>query len=210
MTATAKSIMRWVRTGIAKSIEKLTIKRGLTISLKIYRVGEMSRTKEEMNGLSVLLNNTGANKADIDNAPEEFKKKAGRPKKVVIEDKEWAGMMVPGEIYKICIFIKGLLEKTNRYTEEFELQIYNAAVQQYLYNKLITDMIKQREPVPARNLVTCSESLRRAYQALGLTIMDKKSAVTRETSGKSPLSDFLDAMNKDDEEEVLVKKKNSK
>ena len=211
MTATVKFIMRWVRTGIVKNIEKNIIKRGLTTSLKIYRVGEMTKTKEEMNGLSVLLNSTGANKADIDNAPEEFKKKSpGRPKKVVIEDKEWAGMMVPGEIYKICIFIKGLLEKTNRYTEEFELQIYNAAVQQYLYNKLITDMIKQREPVPARSLVTCSESLRRAYQALGLVVMDKKSAVTKDTSGKSPLSEFLDAMNKDDEEEVLVKKKNPK
>lgn len=169
----------------------------------------MGKVSENMTALSTLLNETN-NKAEVDNAPEEFKKKAGRPKKVVIEDKEWAGMMVPGEIYKICVYIKGLLEKTGRYTEELELQIYNAAVQEYLYNRMITNMIRQNEPVPSRNLVTCSESLRRALQALGLTIMDKKSAVTRETSGKNPLSEFLNAMNNDDEEEVLVKKKNSK
>lgn len=169
----------------------------------------MGKVSENMTTLSTLLNETN-NKTEVDNAPEEFKKKVGRPKKVVIQDEEWAGMTVPGEIYKICVFIKGLLEKTGRYTEEFELQIYNAAVQQYLYNKMITDMIKQNEPVPSRNIVTCSESLRRALQALGLTIMDKKSAVTRESSGKSPLSEFLDAMNKEDEEEVLVKKKGSR
>ena len=165
----------------------------------------MSKTSEDMSSLSRLINGTN-NETEVDGAPVEFKKR-GRPKKSVQSDKEWAGMIVPGEIYNICVFIKGLLEKTGRYTEEFELQIYNASVQQYLYNKLITDMIKQREPVPARSLVTCSESLRRAYQALGLTIMDKHSAVTRDTSGKNPLTDFLDAMNDDKEEEVLIKKK---
>ena len=163
-----------------------------------------------MNRLSVLLNETEGSKVEVDNAPGEFKRGPGRPKKIVLEDKEWAGMEVPGEIYKICLFIKGLLEKTNRYTDEFELQIYNAAVQQYLYNKLITDLVKQREPVPTRNLVTCSEALRRAYQSLGLVVMDKRSAVTRDTSGKSPLTEFLDAMNDDNEDEVLVKKSKKK
>ena len=162
-----------------------------------------------MTALSTLLNEAN-NNAKIDNAPEEFKKKPGRPKKIVVKDEEWAGMVIPGEVYKICIYIKGLLEKTNRYTEEFELQIYNAAVQQYLYNKMITDLVKQREPVPSRNLVTCSESLRRAYQSLGLTIMDKHSAVTRDSSGKSPLSEFLDAMNDDKEENVISKKPRKK
>lgn len=166
----------------------------------------MGKVVTEMSKLSVLLNETEDNKAQIDDAPKEFKK-VGRPKKVVIEDEEWAGMTIPGEIYKICMYIKGLLEKTNRYTDEFELQIYNAAVQQYLYNKMVTDMIKQRECVPARNLVTCSESLRRAYQGLGLVVMDKRSAVTRDTSGKNPLTDFLDSMNDDGDDEVLLKKK---
>ena len=169
----------------------------------------MGKTSEEMNRLSVLINNTEDNNADIDDAPKEFKK-VGRPKKVVIKDEEWAGMSIPGEIYKICVYIKGLLEKTGRYTEELELQIYNAAVQEYLYNRMITNMIKQNEPVPSRNLVTCSESLRRALQALGLTIMDKKSAVTRDTSGKNPLSEFLNAMNDDKDDEVLLKKNKKK
>ena len=43
----------------------------------------MGKVSDNMTALSTLLNETN-NKAEVDNAPEEFKKKAGRPKKVVI------------------------------------------------------------------------------------------------------------------------------
>lgn len=162
-----------------------------------------------MEGLSSILNNTQESHVSIDNSPE-FKRGPGRPKKIVLEDQEWCGMIIPGEIYKICIFIKNILIKTNRYTEELEFQIYNAAVQQYLYNQLITNLIRGKDIVPTRNLVTTSEALRRAYQALGMTIMDKKSAVTRETTAKNPLEDFLTKIEDEEKEEIVSKKKKVK
>jgi len=170
----------------------------------------MGKTIERMNTLSNILNNSDEAHVEIDDAPTEFKRGPGRPKKIVIQPQEWAGMTVPGEIYKICIFIKQLLVKTNRYAEEMELQIYNAAVQQYLYNRLITEMITGKDIVPTRSIVTCSESLRRAYQALGLTIMDKHSAITRENQGTNPLADFLGKMDDTPEEEIVAKKPKKK
>lgn len=168
-----------------------------------------SRTSERMDTLSNLLNNSEGAHVEIDNAPGEFKRGPGRPKKIVVEPQPWCGMMIPGEIFSVCEYMKKMLVDQNKYTSALDLQIYNAAVQQYLYNELITKMISGKEIVPVRAVTTTSEALRRALQSLGLTITDKKSGITKEQVEVNPLAEFLGKM-EDGPDEVVVKKPKKK
>lgn len=169
----------------------------------------MGKTVEDMKHLSVLIDSTDS-KADVDNAPAEFKKGPGRPKKVKVEPQPWCGMLIPGEIFSVCEYMKKMLIEQSKYTSALDLQIYNAAVQQYLYNDLISKMISGKEPVPVRAVTTTSEALRRALQSLGLTVTDKKSGITKEQTEVNPLAAFLEKMEDDGQEEVIMKKPKKK
>lgn len=164
----------------------------------------MGKTVEDMKHLSVLIETTD-NDAEIDNAPKEFKK-VGRPKKIKVEPQPWCGMLIPGEIFSVCEYMKKMLVDQSKYTSALDLQIYNAAVQQYLYNELITKMISGKEVVPVRAVTTTSEALRRALQSLGLTVTDKKSGITKEQTEVNPLAAFLEKMDDGGPEEVITKK----
>lgn len=173
----------------------------------------MGKVADNMNNLSRLLNTAEDSGAEIDNTPAIIKRPPGRPKKKVVSYYTYCGMAVPNEIYDICMYIEGLLKEQGKYTPALEPQIYNCAVQQWVYNDLITAKITQREPVATRQLTTASESLRRALQSTGLTINDKKSGITKEQTEVNPLQAFLEKMDDSGQEEVLSKKpkkKNSK
>ena len=108
------------------------------------------------------------------------------------------------------MYLEELLKEQEKYTPALSPQIFNAAVQCWTYNDLITCKITQREPVATRQLTTASEAYRRALQSLGLTIADKKSGITKEQTEKNPLEVFLDKMNGDGGEEVVMKKSKKK
>ena len=165
----------------------------------------MSKTSEDMSSLSRLINGTN-NEAEVDGAPVEFKKR-GRPKKSPQEYGTWCGLSTPKEIYNVCEYLKELLEDQKKYVKALDIQIFNCAVQFYLYNQLITKMITQAEPVPVRALTTTSESFRRALGGLGLTVQDKKNAIGKADVEVNPLQVFLNEMNDDKDEDVLIKKK---
>lgn len=170
----------------------------------------MGKVAENMEQLSVLIDNTPDNGALIDGAPVEFKRSPGRPKKSQQKYFMYCGMEVPEQIYNICAYLEELLKEQGKYSPALAPQIYNCAVQQWVYNDLITSKITQKEPVATRQLTTASESLRRALQSTGLTVTDKKSGVTKEQTEVNPLQAFLDKMNGDETEEVVVKKQKKK
>lgn len=166
----------------------------------------MGKVANRMSELSLMLEKTEKSKADIDNPPAEITKKPmGRPKKP--GKKTWCGMMIPEPIYNICIYMKELLEEQGKYTKTMDIQIYNASVQQYIYNDLITKMIGQKEPIPVRALTTTSEAMRRALQSLGLTVTDKKQGITKEDAQVNPLAEMIEAMNTETEQKPLLSKK---
>ena len=170
----------------------------------------MGKVVENLNNLSRLINNTPESGVSIDDMPTAIKRSPGRPKKKKQEYGTWCGLITPGEVYNVCIYLKELLEDQNKYVKALDIQIFNCAVQFYLYNQLITKMITQSEIVPVRALTTTSESFRRALQSLGLTVVDKKSGITKETTEENPLSVFLEKMQDDDGKEEIISKKSKK
>jgi len=171
----------------------------------------MGRTSERMDILSNILNNSEGAHVEIDNAPGEFRKKSpGRPKKKTIEFYSYCGMKVPNEIYDICMYLENLLKEQGKWSPALAVQVYNCAVQQWVYNDLITNKITQKEVVPTRALTTASESLRRALQSTGLTVTDKKSGITKEQVEVNPLAEFLEKMDDNGPDEVIVKKPKKK
>ena len=169
----------------------------------------MGNTKENLDKLSVLINNTPESGVSIDELPTEIKRSPGRPKKKVVQYFRYCGMAVPNEIYDICMYLEGLLKEQGKWNPALAVQVYNCAVQQYVYNDLITAKITQREPVATRQLTTASESLRRALQSTGLTVQDKKSGINNEQVETTPMQSF---MNKIDGEpdEIIAKKPKKK
>ena len=170
----------------------------------------MGKTIERMNALSDILNNSDEAHVEIDDAPTEFKRGPGRPKKKVVSYYTYCGMVVPNEIYDICMFIENLLKEQNKWSPALALQVFNAAVQSWTYNDLITAKITGREPVATRQLTTASEAYRRALQSLGLTVTDKKYGVTKEQTEVNPLSEFLDKMEGNEDSETITKKPKKK
>ena len=169
----------------------------------------MSKTTENLNTLSTLLNTSGDSEAGIDDAPVEFKRGPGRPRKVPLKYNTWCGMTVPEEIYSICVYLKDLLEDQNKYAKSLDIQIFNTAVQFYLYNDLIKKMIEKREIVPVRSLTTTSEAFRRSLAGLGLLVMDKKGGVSKEQTAKNPMADFINAIG-DSTNDIIAKKPKKK
>ena len=123
-----------------------------------------------------------------------------------VEFYSYCGMQVPNEIYDICIYLENLLKEQGKWSPALAVQVYNCAVQQYVYNDLIVAKITGREPVPTRALTTASESLRRALQSTGLTVTDKKSGITKEQTEVNPLQAFLEKMDDNGPDEVITKK----
>lgn len=181
------------------------MKRDFVPSTKIT-LSDMGKTVENLNALSDILNNTNEAEVVIDSAPVEFKRGPGRPRKKPQEYNIWCGLQTPAEIYNVCVYLKGLLEDQNKYSKALDIQIFNCAVQFFLYNDLITKTIEKREIVPVRALTTTSESFRRALQSLGLTVTDKKQGVSKEDTEVNPMAAFVDAINSDTEDVVLKKK----
>ena len=170
----------------------------------------MGKIATEMNNLSTLLDGTSDSRASIDNIPAEIKRSPGRPKKKTVTYYTYCGMAVPNEIYDICMYLEGLLKEQGKYSPALGPQIYNCAVQQWVYNDLITSKITQKEPVATRQLTTASESLRRALQSTGLTVTDKKSGVTKEQTEVTPMDKFMQKMEGGGEDEVIIKKPKKK
>ena len=170
----------------------------------------MGKIAAEMTSLSTLINGSPDSGAQIDDAPVEIKRSPGRPKKKVVSYYTYCGMAVPNEIYDICMYIEGLLKEQGKYTPALGPQIYNCAVQQWVYNDLIVAKITQREPVATRQLTTASESLRRALQSTGLTVADKKSGITKEQVELAPIDKFYQKMNDSENDEIITKKPKKK
>jgi hypothetical protein len=170
----------------------------------------MGKISENMNNLSKLLNTSEEPAAKVDDIPTEIKRSPGRPKKKVVSYYTYCGMAVPNEIYDICMYLEGLLKDQGKWNPALGPQVYNCAVQQYIYNDLITAKITGREPVATRQLTTASESLRRALQSTGLTVNDKKSGITKEQTEVNPLQAFLEKMDDGGPDEVISKKPKKK
>jgi len=170
----------------------------------------MGKIVENMNNLSRLINNTSESGVSIDDMPTAIKRSPGRPKKKVVSYFVYCGMAVPNEIYDICMYLEGLLKEQGKWNPALGPQVYNCAVQQYIYNDLITAKITGREPVATRQLTTASESLRRALQSTGLTVNDKKSGITKEQTEVNPLQAFLEKMDDGGPDEVISKKPKKK
>ena len=170
----------------------------------------MGKISENLNNLSRLINNTPESGVSIDDMPTAIKRSPGRPKKKRIEYYTYCGMAVPNEIYDICMYLEGLLKEQGKWNPALGPQVYNCAVQQYIYNDLITAKITGREPVATRQLTTASESLRRALQSTGLTVNDKKSGITKEQTEVNPLQAFLEKMDDGGPDEVISKKPKKK
>lgn len=168
----------------------------------------MGKTKENLDKLSVLINNTPESGVSIDELPTEIKRSPGRPKKKVVQYFRYCGMAVPNEIYDICMYLEGLLKEQGKWNPALAVQVYNCAVQQYVYNDLITAKITQREPVATRQLTTASESLRRALQSTGLTVQDKKSGINNEQVETTPMQSFMNKI--DGEPDEIISKKPKK
>lgn len=171
----------------------------------------MGKTKENLDKLSVLINNTSDAEVPIDEVPAEIKRPPGRPKKKVVSYYSYCGMAVPNEIYDICMYLEGLLKEQGKWNPALAVQVYNCAVQQWVYNDLITAKITQKEPVATRQLTTASESLRRALQSTGLTVQDKKSGIRNEQVEKTPMQGFMNKVDGEPDEIISKrpKKKNS-
>ena len=168
----------------------------------------MGKIVENMSRLSTLINSTPESGVSIDEMPTEIKRSPGRPKKKVVSYYVYCGMAVPNEIYDICMYLEGLLKEQGKWNPALGPQVYNCAVQQYIYNDLITAKITQREVVPTRALTTASESLRRALQSTGLTVIDKKSGITNEQPVEtSAMGAFLDKIDGSGNDEIISKKK---
>ena len=170
----------------------------------------MGKTVDNLNTLSNILDNTSESHVVIDGAPVEFKRSVGRPKKVKQQYFMYCGMEVPEQIYNICVYLENLLKEQGKWSPALSVQVYNCAVQQWVYNDLITAKITGREPVMTRQLTTASESLRRALQSTGLTVVDKKSGITKETTEVNPLSIFLEKMEGDGRQDIITKKTKQK
>lgn len=168
----------------------------------------MGKTKENLDKLSVLINNTPESGVSIDDIPTVIKRSPGRPKKKVVQYFRYCGMAVPNEIYDICMYLEGLLKEQGKWNPALAVQVYNCAVQQYVYNDLITAKITQREPVATRQLTTASESLRRALQSTGLTVQDKKSGINNEQVETTPMQSFMNKI--DGEPDEIISKKPKK
>ena len=169
----------------------------------------MGKTADDMQNLSVLIDSTAGPSPKIDDVPNVIKRSPGRPKKKVVEYYSYCGMAVPNAIYDICMYLEGLLKEQGKYTPALGPQIYNCAVQQWVYNDLITAKVTGREPVATRQLTTASESLRRALQSTGLTIQDKKSGITKEQTVEDPTIKFMNKI-EGGSEDVIVKKTKKK
>ena len=170
----------------------------------------MGKITEDRKQLEQILNGVPKKtKISIDDS-EPVERLTLNKEPMVVTSKEFCGMEVPLPIYNICMNIIENLKDQGRYTKGMDFMIFNASVQQYLYNDLITQKVWQVATIPTRSLTTASESYRRALQALGLTVVDKKKGLdASEDAANNPLSNFLDAMNKDDGEaktKVLKKK----
>ena len=170
-----------------------------------------SRVKNNLQQLSTLINTTPESGVSIDEIPAVIKRPPGRPKKKVVSYYTYIGMAVPNEIYDICMYLEGLLKEQGKYTPALAPQIYNCAVQQYIYNDLITAKITGREPVATRQITTASESLRRALQSTGLTVNDKKSGITNEQPVEnSAMGAFLEKIDGSGDDEIISKKPKKK
>ena len=173
----------------------------------------MSKTLDDRKQLEQILNGMPKkSKISIDES-EPVEKITLNKEPVVVTSETFCGMSVPLPIYNICQNIVDNLKEQGRYTKGMDFMIFNCAVQQYLYNDLITQKIWQTATIPTRSLTTASESYRRALQALGLTVVDKKKGLDADTdSTNNPLSQFLETMNSDegDDNTKVLKKKSKK
>lgn len=168
----------------------------------------MGKTIENLNALTSIMNNTAESHVQIDDPPAEIKRSPGRPKKKVVTYYKYCGLTVPNEIYDICMYLEGLLKEQGKWNPALGPQVYNCAVQQYIYNDLITAKITQREQVATRQITTASESLRRALQSTGLTVQDKKSAINNEQVETTPMAGFMSKV--DGEPDEIISKKSKK
>ena len=170
----------------------------------------MGKVTTEMSNLSTLLDGTSDSRASVDDMPVEIKRSPGRPKKKKQEYGVWCGLETPAEVYNVCLYLKELLEEQGKWTPALAVQVYNCAVQFFLYNDLITKMITQKEPVPVRALTTTSEAFRRALQSLGLTVTDKKAGITKEQTEITPMDKFYQKMESGENDEIITKKPKKK
>lgn len=172
----------------------------------------MGKTLEDRKQLEQILNGMPKqSKISIDES-EPVEKITISKKPKAVTSKTFCGMLVPLPIYNICQTIVDNLTQQGRYTKGMDFMIFNAAVQQYLYNDLITQKICNTATIPTRSLTTASESYRRALQSLGLTVVDKKKGLDADTdANNNPLSQFLSNLNDEEEsKDTKVLKKKSK
>lgn len=170
----------------------------------------MGKVAEQADQLQLLLNgvSNGTKKADIDNPPVPIKKKPGRPRKN-IDKVEFLGLAVPEKIMSVVNAVKSMLESAGKYSEALDFAIYNCAIQLYVYNNLVTNMLSQKQFVATRELTTTSETLRRSLEALGLN-MNKKTAGVSTDEANNPLVDLLTQLNDSNKESEIVSKPKKK
>ena len=171
----------------------------------------MGKVLDDRMALSKLLDGVKSeSKISIDESEEKFVPVTNlKAIKKPTRKTTFCGMEVPEQIYNICAYIIDLLKTQGKYVSSMDLAIYNASVQQWVYNNLITNMISGKgQYIHTRELTTCSESLRRSLQALGLTVVDKKQGINAEDSAENnPLAKFLDNMEDEDKDEQVITKK---
>lgn len=172
----------------------------------------MGKINDDRNTLEHILNEMPKkSKISIDESEPVEKIVLPKKKPKAVNSKEFCGMTVPLPIYNICQNIIACLKEQGKYTPAMDFMIYNCSVQQFLYNDLITQKINQTSTIPTRSLTTASESYRRALQACGLTVVDKKAGLNPENDvDNNPLKKFLDSMNDENIETQTVKKKKCK
>ena len=121
---------------------------------------------------------------------------------------------LPKETKKVVKYLQDLLEEKGLYDSSLDLQIMNVACQICQYNKVITDFLASTSivmnPVTRTNgqeaakknplladSVNLSNSIRQNLKALGLTLGEKASGLTK----NNPLGSLISKLNEIDKEE---------
>lgn len=122
-------------------------------------------------------------------------------------------MQLPKEIENTIQYLQKLLEEKGLYDSSLDFQIMNVASQIVQYNKIITDFLAstsiiqnpvrgqvdlyQRKNPLLADSINLSNSIRQNLKALGLTLGEKTSGVTK----NNPLGNLINKLNSMDEEE---------
>lgn len=121
---------------------------------------------------------------------------------------------LPKEVKKVVKYLQELLEEKGLYDTSLDLQVMNVACQIVQYNKIITDFLGSTSivmnPVTRTNgqeaakknplladSVNLSNSIRQNLKAIGLTLGDKASGMTK----NNPLGSLINKLNEIDKEE---------